>query len=229
MDCVRSWKMRFCELFEKYSGWNGKKLIFWGAGATAKIWWADLMEAGIMPEYIVDSNRAGQAFRGFTIMDPGRLEYMENMDAYCIVVLTTNPYMYGRIRQQALKMGWNHVYTCSAVYFSVFQENIQAMAEGLADQKSKEMLYSFLASRMGGWLMDEGLIDHRQYFSLYCFSVINKEEVYVDAGAFAGDTLEKFLFEKFGTFQAYYAFEPLEENYRALLQRVSRLKLEWGG
>jgi len=50
---------------------------------------------------------------------------------------------------------------------------------------------------------------------------------FVDAGAFTGDTLEKFIQENLGTFKSIYAFEPGDRQFRALKSRVSRLVSEW--
>ena len=230
MDSCKLWKERFQILFDQYSEWDLKKLIFWGAGSTAEIWWEDFAAAGIVPRYWVDTYKEGESFNGFDIIDPAELTDYEEAKDCSIVVFTTNPFMYETIRCQILNMGIKKkIYTCSAIYFSLFKKNLLQMAETLSDEKSRRNFYELLSARLEGRLMNEDLIDHRHYFSLYHFSVINKNEVFVDAGAYAGDTLEKFLFEKFGTFKFYYAFEPFEESYIALTNRVARLEKEWGG
>lgn len=50
---------------------------------------------------------------------------------------------------------------------------------------------------------------------------------FVDAGAFTGDTLEKFIQENLGTFESIHAFEPGAKQFGALKSRVSRLISEW--
>lgn len=223
--------LQFEKLFQKYKNVNTKKLIFFGGGSTAQIWWNDIEDAKISPVFFIDSNKKGGKFRQYDIKTPQKLENMEDVDDYNIIIFTTNPFMYESMRKQLIGMNIKaeNIYSCSALYFSIFQEKIKGMIYDLEDEKSIESLLAFLEARMEGRLIDEKIIDYnRQYFSLYQFSVINKNEVYVDAGAFVGDTLEKFLFEKFGTFESYYAFEPFETNYNALIQRVRRLENEWG-
>nr|VFK38180.1 MAG: hypothetical protein BECKSD772F_GA0070984_10223 [Candidatus Kentron sp. SD]VFK42958.1 MAG: hypothetical protein BECKSD772E_GA0070983_10213 [Candidatus Kentron sp. SD]VFK78590.1 MAG: hypothetical protein BECKSD772D_GA0070982_10193 [Candidatus Kentron sp. SD] len=45
------------------------------------------------------------------------------------------------------------------------------------------------------------------YFCLPEFSA-NSEEIFVDAGAFVGNTVERFIWENLETFRHIYAFEP---------------------
>jgi FkbM family methyltransferase len=50
---------------------------------------------------------------------------------------------------------------------------------------------------------------------------------FVDAGAFCGDTLERFIIENLGTFNQYFGFEPGSRQFDALSYRAERLKREW--
>jgi len=53
------------------------------------------------------------------------------------------------------------------------------------------------------------------------------EDTFVDAGAFVGDTVERFIWENLGTFRHIYAFEPGKRQYQALQKRLQRLSDEW--
>ena len=64
------------------------------------------------------------------------------------------------------------------------------------------------------------------YFCLPEFSG-NFEETFVDAGAFVGDTVERFIWENLGTFRHIHAFEPGYRQFRALERRMERLAAEW--
>ena len=64
------------------------------------------------------------------------------------------------------------------------------------------------------------------YFGLPEFSG-NFDEIFVDAGAFVGDTVERFIWENLGTFRHLYAFEPGYKQFMALQQRMNRLYGEW--
>jgi FkbM family methyltransferase len=64
------------------------------------------------------------------------------------------------------------------------------------------------------------------YFAIPEFSG-TFDDIFVDAGAFVGDTVERFIWENLGTFRHIYAFEPGLKQYNALQQRLLRLKSEW--
>jgi len=52
-------------------------------------------------------------------------------------------------------------------------------------------------------------------------------EIYLDAGAFVGDTVEQFIWHNMGTFRHLYAFEPGKKQFAALQTRMARLYREW--
>lgn len=65
-----------------------------------------------------------------------------------------------------------------------------------------------------------------QYFALPEFINIGNDH-FVDAGAYVGDTLEKFIWTTSGVFMKIYAFEPGEPQFKAMKHRVERLCKEW--
>ncbi len=203
------------------------KLIFWGSGATTEMWWDDMMDINLVPQYIVDTKKAYRKYRNYNLI---KLDDLMNIEDYIIVVMTTNPYTYqeilSEIKQMDIKV--RMVCSCAAIYYWNHRERMEAMLQVLEDEHSLISLVAMLEARVNGTLIEESIVDHRQYFSLHRFSCLNPKEVYIDAGAFVGDTLEQFLFEKFATFDSYYAFEPLKKNYNALEYRVKRLEKEWG-
>lgn len=64
-------------------------------------------------------------------------------------------------------------------------------------------------------------------FSLADFLCLESNDVFVDVGAFAGDSMEKFIFSHAGVFKKIIAFEPDNQNYIALSARAERLCREW--
>ena len=71
-------------------------------------------------------------------------------------------------------------------------------------------------------------VQEDEYFCLPEFLNIDLDEVFVDCGAYVGDTIEAYLDRKMGLFKKIYAFEPMQSQYKALSVRVDRLKKEWG-
>jgi FkbM family methyltransferase len=70
------------------------------------------------------------------------------------------------------------------------------------------------------------VMEGNQYFALPEFVKIGNDH-FVDAGAYVGDTLEKFIWTYGGYFAKIYAFEPGEPQLAAMKHRVERLCREW--
>ena len=51
--------------------------------------------------------------------------------------------------------------------------------------------------------------------------------MFVDCGAYVGDTVETYLFNRTGMFEKIFAFEPDPKCFKALSARSRRLKEEW--
>lgn len=53
----------------------------------------------------------------------------------------------------------------------------------------------------------------------------NAREIFVDCGAYVGDTMEQYLGIKEGVFNEIYAFKPYPGNVIALSKRAERLRM----
>lgn len=97
----------------------------------------------------------------------------------------------------------------------------------LEDEKSIKVFNAILFSMLTSSLQScYEVMEKDMYFSLPEFSG-NFEEIFVDAGAFVGDSVERFIWENLGTFKHIYAFEPGERQFHALQKRTLRLSEEW--
>lgn len=97
----------------------------------------------------------------------------------------------------------------------------------LRDERSKEVLRSVMMAMLTG---DKeycaAVFEKDQYFCLprFCGS---EKEIYVDAGSFCGDSVERFVWAQNGVFSKIYAFEPGTRQFAALKARTRRLIEEW--
>jgi FkbM family methyltransferase len=99
--------------------------------------------------------------------------------------------------------------------------------EALADDHSRLNLDGILMSMLTGSLKYcTAIMDSNQYFCLPHFQDIG-EEYFVDAGAYVGDTIERFIWENTGLFHHIYMFEPGVQQLTALKNRMNRLITEW--
>lgn len=97
----------------------------------------------------------------------------------------------------------------------------------LEDKKSKECMIAYLRCKMSenvDYVIDvfDGEIN---YFNNPCFE-LREDEVYVDIGAYTGDSVELFLKESGGHYKKIYAYEPEEENYTLLKKLVGNKHLK---
>lgn len=96
-----------------------------------------------------------------------------------------------------------------------------------SDDKSIETFNALLIAMLTGRLEScLAVMEKDMYFCLPQFSG-NFDETFVDAGAFVGDTVERFIWENLGTFRHIYAFEPGIRQFKALQRRMTRLAEEW--
>ena len=70
------------------------------------------------------------------------------------------------------------------------------------------------------------IVEHNTYFCLPGFSR-TANEIYVDLGAYVGDTMERFISLNDGSFKHIYAFEPGDKQFIAAKHRLKRLSIEW--
>ncbi len=67
------------------------------------------------------------------------------------------------------------------------------------------------------------VVERDQYFCLPAFAGAARE-VYVDAGAYVGDSIERFIWANAGVFDRIHGFEPGARQFAALSSRCDRLR-----
>ena len=95
------------------------------------------------------------------------------------------------------------------------------------DEKSLKTLYSILLSMITGdnsYLQNN--ISFNPFFAEYPFFNVDAE-VFLDAGAYVGDSFERFIWSVNGMFKYAYLFEPGKKQFDALSLRLKRLLNEW--
>lgn len=96
-----------------------------------------------------------------------------------------------------------------------------------SDGKSVNAYNALLVAMLTGSTEScRAVMEKDMYFSIPEFSG-TFDDVFVDAGAFVGDSVERFIWENLGTFKHIYAFEPGLRQFSALQKRMLRLSQEW--
>ncbi|WP_157735184.1 FkbM family methyltransferase [Desulfovibrio sp. G11] len=202
---------------------------FLGVGNTALYYSGILEYEGIRPDFFVDTaaEKVGARINGIVIADGRRICSLNNP---LVLVATTARETFFSIKKQALAL--NSHARCISVDAYVLAKNERKIQETLnifSDQASREKYLAVVESRkklmdVPPWLVESPMF---RYESGLPFQLPRLNDVVVDAGAYCGDSLEKFLFSHDAHIQTYYAFEPDDRYFAALLTRCQRLVREW--
>lgn len=104
-------------------------------------------------------------------------------------------------------------------YFTEHQKDLEFVASLLADDLSKEVYFDAIRYRQTHHPKDApSYSKHNQYFvkDLVDFT---DAEVFVDCGAYDGDTMKEFIKASKGNYQSIVCFEPVEEYHKRLEKR----------
>ena len=182
-----------------------------------------LPEAGIRLSACYDGNPAlaGETIGGVPVRAAGGIE----ADRPGFVFITARH----AVRPVAERLGAAGIANVSADAFYVARDfpGFRDVHDRLDDDRSKAVLSAVLETMLTGdrrHLLP--VFEKDQYFALPQFCGLEKE-IYVDAGAYVGDSLERFVWTHYGIFDRTIAFEPGPRQFTALRQRTGRLVTEW--
>lgn len=141
--------------------------------------------------------------------------------------LITSRYAINEISSQLQESGVNNI---SFLAFYVL-DNIDKYEEirnnVFVDDTSRTTLDGLLIAMLtGDFRYCTEVMINDQYFCLPHFQNVG-EDYFVDAGAYVGDTTEKFIWGNCGVFKHIYLFEPGKLQFQAMQRRMERLASEW--
>lgn len=217
-------------LHENIPNFDGKKLFIWGIGNTALLYQEGLKRlekenfliAGYSDNNMEKLN-GEKEFCGNPVVTIDEL--LEEKDAY-VLICTPQPKAVEAIRRQLDKIGIPNIHIDEAI-FKLHAEELMECYDSLEDIESKNIYAQLVLCRMIGCYPRNFKVDRNQYFTLDRFCNQNAKEVFIDCGAFVGDAVERYIWNKGGVFGKVIAFEPDKDSYNALACRAERLKREW--
>ena len=180
-------------------------------------------------KYIVDSdeNKIGSCFCGYKVLDPSVL-YDENK--VIVLISTSNFDTCCEIKRKLSNINKNIVsYSFDEFVLRKNIGNICRVSSLFEDITSQKIYSAIIQSRINGAPVSEDVycVNSQRYNEGRFFQTPRHDDIIVDAGAFVGDSLEKFLFDHDGIFSKYFAFEPDSRYFSALKKRCLRLSEEW--
>lgn len=198
-------------------------------GKTSVVDRAFLQQINVPVRFICDNNpeKWGSTLWGLEVTDPSRLAQI--YPAYNVLILV--PFEHQIVPQlHALPVPPTEIFKLdlyfeeenTAEYYRNMQSELEEIYDCLCDQKSKdtyEAVIRYHIFRDSEILRPISLPRETQYFpdTLGGTPLLHTEEVFADAGAFVGDTVESFSRAVDGRYRSIYAFEAEMENYKKLL------------
>lgn len=208
---------------------ENKELWIFGAGNTAALYYNGLLrlekEGFYINGYIDNDKRKwGHKWNHKDVVSLDSLKNKKNN--ICILICSIQSKIVSSISRQLSKDGFKY-YHIDEVIFKLHKEEILQVYD-LLDNDSKKIYAILLKERMHCEGIQLPVDMNEQYFALRPFMFTNPGEVFVDCGAYVGDTIERYIWKRDGVFNKIIGFEPDKKNFLAMLHRVKRLGLEWG-
>ncbi len=216
------------ELLTEHDDLSSRRLFVWGTGNTASLYlqgFRRLENEGIVIEGFCDNNseKWGTSFGGRKVYSPN--EICDHDDAL-ILIASPQPKVFKSISTQLddMNMTYRHI---DDYIFKTHRNELLRVYDLLEDERSREVYSELIKCRMEGTYPKAEMVDEGQYFPTVEFGAQDKRRVFVDCGAYVGDSIEKYIWKNEGCFEKIYAFEPDPGNLKALNYRLERLKREW--
>lgn len=169
-----------------------------------------------------DKTKWGTIQNGYEVHNPKCLEE-QNLEK--IVVLIASNYL-AQIAEQLINMNVKYIYSYRLLEelqptpYPCDSNKVTILKGLLEDRTSYKILDKIIEKRSKGCKDYSDICTLDQYFVDDIFTPEEKE-VFVDAGAYNGDTIETFLKWTNNRAERIYAFEPEKEIYMQLLERYS--------
>jgi hypothetical protein len=221
--------LEFLSQIRKYD-LNAYNIVIYGAGNTSVLYQECFKQEEIKPMYYVDNNTAkhNTVFYGVPVISLEDLISLRQTFSKPLLILISsmNTDSCFQIKEQLSKFSLPYIMLDELV-FSNNVDKIKTVYDFLEDDFSKEVYAEIIHARMYALPVKEALVSKDTYYILPAYLKLRPSEVFVDLGAYTGDTIEQYLNKKLGCFGEIYAFEPSKVNFSALEYRVARLKNEW--
>ena len=206
-----------------------KKIVLYGMGDGAEKIRSVLDSIGVGVDDIMASDEfvRGHSFMGIRVKKLSEIEELYGDDFIILVSFGSQlPEVMDRIYEIAHKhelyapnvpVVGDGLFTLE--YAREHYKELQAAYSLMADEQSKKVFENIIRYKLSG---DISLLRECETPKSESYDIlqIGAEEVYVDLGAYNGDTLSEFLNETSMKFKKLYAMEPDHKNYQKLKRRL---------
>ena len=217
-----------------------KPVLLFGAAKLSHVFIRFFKKNGTKILALSDNNKniIGKQIDGIKIVNKNKIINLFGND---IQIVTTSIY-YLEILKDLKKLGFKKIFT--PMYFSTLYSNdfdvlvwkndtkliiknkklINLVYSYLSDNKSRQIFLAIIIFRL--LLIENSLKNLRDSGSEYFdrkIIYLSKNEVFLDGGAYDGDTIKMIIKESKNKFNNIYAFEPDNKTYKKLSNYVNKL------
>jgi FkbM family methyltransferase len=232
--------------FDKLTAAFKNSFVLFGAGGLGKKTLAGLRKVDIKPLAYADNNPDlwGKAVDGITVLSPEEAarEYGQSANFIVTIWRAGGTHRLASAKQQLSNLGCMNVlsfaylfwkypeiflpYYCLDLPHKIYQETNEIIKTFSLWSDDASRLEYLAQLRLRLFLDFDGLsspVAHEQYFPDDLFS-FTPDEVFVDCGAFDGDSLKSFIRRRGDNFKKYIALEPDPVNLKNLETDISSMR-----
>lgn len=206
------------------------KLVLFGGGNTYQLYKKSIEMEKLSFECLLDNDPA-KCTPGSVGEKPvySVQKYAEEglFDGETLVLIVSNGRARSEMQAQLDQIGVRSM-PIDAFVLRRRREEVMRVFDSLYDDLSKLTYANVLLARAGEQeQIPTEIYSSDDYYAVPAFLRLAEDDVFVDLGAYVGDTVETYVWKSLGTFGKIYAFEPEPRNAAALAARVERLNREW--
>lgn len=217
---------------EKNSCWetiknSNKPVVLYGMGNGADkiLDWCEDNNVHISAVFASDEFVRGQSFRGFTVCKYRDVLEKYGKDILIVIafaseipeVLTAFKFLADEHEVIAPHLPlFNEEEMVNSSWLEKYAEKLEDVYSKLADDQSRKVFADILNYKLSGkiqYLFDCETARRKDLQTIFAF---DNREIYLDLGAYNGDTVQEFLDLVSGSYQQIIAVEPDVKNYRKL-------------
>ncbi len=96
------------------------------------------------------------------------------------------------------------------------------------NSESQNVYYKLIETMVtGNFNIIPEIYSDKQYYAIPQFAMPKANDVFIDCGAYVGDSIEQFINIRMGNFGKIFSFEPCSKQFNAMIKRRDRLISEW--
>lgn len=158
-------------------------------------------------------------FQGKPVITP---EEIPEKESVCVLICTIRPDVVESIRQMCRKRHMTPL-LLDEVILGLHKDEVLQCFDLFEDDRSREVYLELTRARILGKDLKPGICEGNQYFAIPPFAEKDPQEVFINCGAYDGDSICEYVQNREDRFRRIIAFEPDPQNYHKLADTVEKL------